>query len=104
MLKKIAAPIIVIMLIGIVASCQSLENVKLTLAQDENIELHKGQTFIIELKANPTTGYKWQVLEEANEGILLQKGEGEYVPSSTAKPRKRGSGGMQIYRFQEICH
>ena len=102
MLKKIITVGAMIMLIATVASCESSKDVRLTLAQDENIELGRGQIVVIELKANPTTGYKWQVLEEANEGVVLQKGEGEYVPSSTAKPIMRGSGGTQIYRFQAL--
>ena len=101
MLRKIITLGAIMMLIGTTASCKPSEDVRLTLEKDKNIELYKGQTLIVELKANPTTGYQWQVLEEANEGVLLQKGEGEYVPYY-AKPRIRGSGGTQIYRFQAL--
>lgn len=102
MIKKVAVGYIAVMLIGVaVAGCGSSQDVRLSLTQDENIKVHNGQVIIIELKANPTTGYKWQVLEETNKGILNRMGEGEYIPNATDK-RKRGSGGIEIYRYEAV--
>ena len=102
MLKKAAILIFAFLLIGSLARCAFSEDINITLAKDESIELSKGRTITIELKANPTTGYKWQVLEKSNEGVLMQEGEGEYIPSDTNIPRRRGSGGVQIYRFKAL--
>jgi inhibitor of cysteine peptidase len=103
MMKRIIAGSIVIMLVALaVAGCGSSQDVRLSLTKDENINVHKGQVIIIELKANHTTGYEWQVLEETNKGILNPVGEGEYI-TNTADKRRMGSGGTEIYRFKAVA-
>jgi predicted secreted protein len=61
------------------------------------IELNKGQTLVITLEANPTTGYTWEAAE-FDEHVLRQVGEIEFQPESSAI----GAGGVQILRFEAV--
>jgi len=72
--------------------------VKLTAADNgSEIELKKGQTLVITLEANPTTGYTWEIAE-LDEQVLRQVGEIEFEPESELV----GAGGGQIIRFEVI--
>jgi inhibitor of cysteine peptidase len=103
MIKRIIAGYMAVMLfLLIVAGCGDSQDFRLLLNQDERIEVHKGQVIIIELKANPTTGYKWQVLEESNKGILNPVGEGEFI-AHAADEGIMGAGGTEIYRFKAVA-
>ena len=84
-----------------VLSCASTE-VSLSLKDDESIELLKAQVLRVDLQANPTTGYNWQVVEKSNQGILSQLGEPDYVSGSSAKEGLVGAGGIQTYRFKAV--
>jgi inhibitor of cysteine peptidase len=70
------------------------------LGADDNgreIELARGQTLVVSLESNPTTGYRWEVVEL--EGQLLQPvGEAEYHPRSDAI----GAPGVEILRFKAL--
>lgn len=61
------------------------------------IELNKGQTLVITLEANPTTGYTWEA-EEFDEHILRQAGETKFQPQSSAI----GAGGVQTLSFEAV--
>lgn len=57
-----------------------------------SIEMAVGETLIIKLEGNPTTGYQWEMLP--NDGGLVElQGEPEYKSDSNLV----GSGGL--YRF-----
>jgi len=72
--------------------------VKLTAADNgSEIELKKGQTLVITLEANPTTGYTWEIAE-LGEQVLRQVGEIEFKPESELI----GAGGVQIIRFEVV--
>lgn len=66
-------------------------------ANGSQIDLHKGQTLVITLASNPTTGYQWEVIE-LDESILRQMGEAEFQSESDLP----GSGGVEIFRFQAV--
>ena len=71
----------------------------LYLADDgRTIELAMGQTLVLELDANPTTGYSWQVAESAA-GILEQVGEPTFKRAATDAATV-GAGGVQVYTFR----
>lgn len=62
------------------------------------MQLKKGQTLVVTLEGNPTTGYSWEVAEPLNEQVLRQVGEPEFKAESDAL----GAGGVQILRFEAV--
>ncbi len=65
------------------------------------IELEQGQILVGTLESNPTTGYRWEVVE-TQESILEQMGEAEFEPSDKGEPPLVGGGGSEIFRFKAI--
>ena len=77
------------------AGCSPYREVRLgTKDSGRRIEIKEGETLVIALEANPTTGYLWEVVEP-QQPILGQKGEPEYQPESD----KIGAPGLQTFRF-----
>jgi len=73
--------------------------VQLTAADNgSEIELKKGQALAINLEANPTTGYTWDVVEPHDGQVMQQVGEIEFKPESDLI----GAGGVQIIRFEIV--
>lgn len=62
------------------------------------VQLKKGQTLVVTLEANPTTGYSWEVAEPLDEQVLRQVGEPEFKQESEAL----GAGGVQVLRFEAV--
>jgi len=60
------------------------------------VELKTGDTLIITLEGNPTTGYQWELVPSQDGGMQLQ-GEPEYV---AAKTKLVGSGGVYHFTFR----
>lgn len=78
------------------AGCRPAKEVKVDAsANGSQVELKKGQTLVITLESNPTTGYSWEVVE-LEEDILRQMGEPEFQPESEAL----GAPGVEILRFE----
>jgi inhibitor of cysteine peptidase len=70
----------------------------LTLTQEDNgkaIELKTGDSLVVRLDENPTTGYRWAV-ERGSEEILNPPGS-EFVQNPDAKT---GAGGTRVFTFQ----
>ena len=61
-------------------------------------QLKKGQTLVVTLEGNPTTGYSWEVADPLNEQVLRQAGEPEFKAESDLI----GAGGVQILRFEAV--
>jgi len=61
------------------------------------IELAKGQVLAISLKANPTTGYTWEVVE-IDKHVLEQEGEAEFKPQSDLI----GAPGVETFSFRAV--
>lgn len=61
------------------------------------IDLEKNHMLVINLEANPSTGYTWEVAE-LDEHVLRQVGETEFQPESSAI----GASGVQILHFKAI--
>jgi len=68
---------------------------------DSQVELEQEQILVVTLESNPTTGYRWEVVE-TQESILEQMGEAEFKPSETGEPPLVGAGGWEIFRFKAI--
>ncbi|HSE24369.1 MAG TPA: protease inhibitor I42 family protein [Pyrinomonadaceae bacterium] len=60
---------------------------------DNQIVIKVGDDFVIELEANPTTGYEWQL--EFDSGMLTLLNQ-QFKPKSAGV----GAGGMQHSRFR----
>ena len=59
------------------------------------LELRVGQQFTLELRANLSTGWSWQVVS-SGEPVIRQLGE----PSFTEDSHKAGAGGTLRYEFR----
>lgn len=68
--------------------------------QGKTVTLKAGETLLVTLDSNPTTGYSWQVTE-LDETVLKQKGEPEYKQSPGAQGLV-GAGGTEIFRFEAV--
>jgi C1A family cysteine protease/predicted secreted protein len=69
-------------------------------AQDESgqVELKEGQTLVISLESNPSTGHIWEV-EETDKTILRQRGKTEFESES----HLLGAPVQQILRFEAVA-
>ena len=75
------------------------QEVKATIADDgREKQLQKGQTLVVTLEGNPTTGYSWEAADPLDEQVLRQVGEAEFKQESEAL----GAGGVQILRFEAV--
>jgi inhibitor of cysteine peptidase len=83
----------------LLASCRQPASVLLTAADlHRHIDLRVGQEIEVRLEANPTTGYRWQVVRGAP-AVLDSLEEGTYAPAPTA-PGTVGGGGTVAWRFR----
>ena len=62
-----------------------------------SVTLEQGQTLVLKLASNPTTGYDWEIVD-LNAAILEQVGEVEYKSDSGLT----GSGGVNTYTFRAV--
>ena len=68
--------------------------------QSGAIEINVGDSFIIRLESNPTTGYTWSLVESPK-GIV-EKVSAVYEPHET-EGRLLGSGGTEVWTFKAIA-
>ncbi len=62
------------------------------------ITLHIGQTLILRLEGNPSTGFTWEVAE-INEAVLRQEGDINFEAESDLP----GSPGIQVVQFKPVA-
>jgi inhibitor of cysteine peptidase len=62
------------------------------------VDLDVGQTLVVSLESNPTTGYRWEV-DKIDDEILQQEGEAEYKAESDLV----GAGGVETFRFKALA-
>ncbi|MHC4206701.1 MAG: Kelch repeat-containing protein [Planctomycetota bacterium] len=65
------------------------------------VELELGKLLIVTLESNPSTGYRWERVEN-NESILKQLGQSRFMPSESGRLPKVGAGGWEIFRFKAV--
>ncbi len=73
--------------------------IKMTLAKQDNgkaIALKKGESFVVALASNPTTGFQWTVVEPYDENLLTAE------KSYTGTGIGVGSGGIEMFCFTAI--
>jgi len=86
------------LLLTALSACGASNEVKLDVGDDDSqVELNAGQTLVVSLEGNPTTGYTWEAAE-LDEQVLRQVGEVEFKPESDAI----GAGGVQTLRFETV--
>ncbi|MHB8896815.1 MAG: protease inhibitor I42 family protein [Candidatus Geothermincolia bacterium] len=105
----IAALVLVMVLAaGVAAGCSSSKkttptttpaksSVKTYTEATKNITAKVGETFIIELKSNATTGYQWTITGPLSPAVV--KVSNVYVPATTAT-NTVGSGGVEKWTFK----
>ena len=86
------------LLLTALRACGTSNEVKLDAGDDgSQVELNAGQTLVVSLESNLTTGYTWEAAE-LDEQVLRQVGEAEFKPETDAI----GSGGVQALRFETV--
>jgi len=84
------------------AGCGPSKEIKLDASDNgSQIKLEKGQILVVALESNPSTGYRWTVVEFESP-ILQQKGEAEFKSSDSKEPPPPGTGGTETFRFEAI--
>ncbi|MBN1455036.1 MAG: protease inhibitor I42 family protein [Methanomicrobia archaeon] len=95
----IAGILIVILLLIVIWVAYAPGGARLTeMDNGKTLTVAVGQELDVMLKANPTTGYTWVIVEPTDERIIRQMGELEFEPESDAL----GAGGVQIIRFEVV--
>jgi inhibitor of cysteine peptidase len=64
----------------------------------QTITVTQGNTFVVSLPGNMTTGYSWAV-KEADAGVVVQEGEPVAQPESD----KIGAGGLIELKFKAVA-
>ncbi len=99
-MKKIFGILTFTLLLGLVAGCSPKESNLTEANNGQPTTIKVGGRVVVELDANPTTGFTWEV-SNLDTSVLKQLGETEYKPaSSTPMP---GSGGTQVLRFEAVA-
>ena len=88
--------LITVMSLLFLASCTAQPSTRtVTLAQSgSSIDLRVGDTLLVALEGNPTTGFDWALVGSASPALDLV--ERTFAPSSTAL----GASGTVTYRFK----
>ena len=64
----------------------------------EQVTLQRDQEMILELAANPSTGYRWQI-ELTASAVLDKIGDEQFLPASSSSGAV-GGGGMSVWHFR----
>ena len=87
--------------LALAVACAMMPPVTVTSAGgDRRVELQRGQELVVALDANPTTGYRWEIVGGAP-AALEPLGEGQYVPAPVPGGRV-GGGGTMTWRFRAV--
>ena len=101
MTKSIARMVPLLMfaaLVGSNISVSAAEVIATEVANGKTIAVGKGDSLIISLESNPSTGYVWQVGKNDN-AILKLVGQPAFRPSTD---RMLGASGRQLFKFEAI--
>ena len=99
MIKKISLLLLLVLTMTTLVGCGKPKDLTVAVDGDRTIGARKGQVLIIELEANATTGYIWNLSSQLEEGSMLrQLGKYRYIH----KARMIGAGGIQRYKFEAV--
>ena len=87
----------IIFVLFVLSSCSN-KTVKINKeVNGQEITLKQGQTLVLSIEGNPTTGYQWAV-DELDESILAPAADPDYKSDSMLI----GSGGTYTYKFNTV--
>ncbi|MGE5675978.1 MAG: protease inhibitor I42 family protein [Mycobacterium leprae] len=85
------------LLLVALVGCTSTNQVEVTDANNgQTIELEPGQTLMLRLPANASTGYRWSLIE-SNDTTVLRLLHWEYIQQGERRP---GAAGTEVWQFQ----
>ena len=87
----------IFLVMSMMTACQSKTPTYTKAENGQSIDLVVGQEILVKLEGNPTTGYTWELDQDASSG-MEQVGEPDYGADSSAI----GSGGMFKFRFKAV--
>jgi inhibitor of cysteine peptidase len=90
---------IAILIAALLSSCgPGASQIKLTDKDSgRSVEVKPGDTIIVELESNQTTGYQWSLTSPTDSAVLVLKGN-EYRTSQQQTPLV-GAGGTEVWTF-----
>lgn len=65
--------------------------------------LAAGDTLVVTLRANPSTGYSWALITAPAAAVLAASGEPTYSPDRTGGTPMPGAGGTATFRFAAVA-
>ena len=86
---------------GSFASQTAPEEAVVWVTEEQNgtqVNLGRGDFLLVRLESNPSTGYRWEVLNN-DDAVLRPLGEPQFQPSSNLL----GAGGTETFSFEAIA-
>ncbi|MBA4421112.1 MAG: hypothetical protein C0391_08180 [Anaerolinea sp.] len=94
MLKFVLQGLIILAVLMTTSACATNKTIEVSAESNgSRVEMQTGDTLVITLEGNITTGYQWELLPN-NEGVMQLQGDPEYVQKSAGN--LKGAGG--------VCH
>ncbi len=94
-----SAFVITVLLVVMLGGCGPSQ-VNLDASADSTLkQVARGQNLFITLESNPSTGYRWDVVE-LDASVLRQVNESVFKSYSTSNPPLVGVGGTETFRFE----
>jgi len=97
MMKKVSIAFALMLVIGMTAGCAAKASVYGK--DDKNITVKAGESFVIQLDENPTTGYQWAVTISDESIVKLDKDD---YQQQSAESGVVGAGGTRILTFKGL--
>ncbi|MBI5301384.1 MAG: protease inhibitor I42 family protein [Chloroflexi bacterium] len=95
------ALVITVVLVFLAGGCSPSEvNVDAN-ANGGQKQVARGQTLFVTLESNPSTGYRWDVVE-IDGAVLRQSSESVFKSFSISNPPLLGMGGTETFRFETL--
>jgi predicted secreted protein len=86
-----------VLILSALAGCSETPQGSVYGKEDTNITVSKGDTFIIQLEENPTTGYEWRISVSDDSIVTLTRDE---YAAQTKESNIEGAGGTHSYQFK----
>jgi len=99
-LMRTSVLIALMLILALFNGCRDRDKLVTDSDNGNEIRLRTGETLTVRLESNPTTGFRWQVME-IDDSVLGQEGEPEFkaAPGSGGLV---GSGGEETIRFKAL--
>jgi len=99
--KALSVAFLSALTLGLLAGCRYSPEPTLTLEQSgQRVRLYAGDILTVKLESNPTTGYRWELVEPADEKVLKLLDQ-RYEQSPVEKGLV-GAGGVETWRFRAV--